>query len=209
MLIPEQTDQERHLEDKQQGGVREAGVLVSLKDGMRRERRGRQDNSPRRGTDRARRWNLRTRRRRDRSESEGEDRQRPGRSRSPLNRNDVPPPPNVYNAGELEIVGNQPAENNEGNRQPGPAQEPSQPVNAQDVDNNEPPLAQNEDPPQPIPQGAQGDDEQDECSICLSAFDPAEEIMLLHCGHRFHIECIQMWLQEHCTCPMCRAVVII
>ncbi|XP_063309119.1 uncharacterized protein LOC134609351 [Pelobates fuscus] len=190
--------------------------------GIGRERRERQENSPTQGTervtDRARRWYLRTRRRRDRSESEGEDRQRPGRSRSPLNRDDVPPPPINYIAGVQDNIGNQPAENNEENRQPVPVQEPSQPVIAQDVDNNEPPLAQNEDPPQRIqqnedppqhiPQEAQGDEDQDECSICLSAFDPGEEIMLLHCGHKFHIECIQMWLQGHCTCPMCRAVVI-
>ncbi|XP_071737945.1 RING-H2 finger protein ATL2-like [Rutidosis leptorrhynchoides] len=45
-----------------------------------------------------------------------------------------------------------------------------------------------------------------ECAICLSLFED-EEIgrKLPDCGHAFHVECIDMWLYSHSTCPICRA----
>ncbi|CAH1446971.1 unnamed protein product [Lactuca virosa] len=45
-----------------------------------------------------------------------------------------------------------------------------------------------------------------ECAICLSAFEE-EEIgrKLPGCGHAFHVECIDMWLRSHSSCPICRA----
>ncbi|CAI9301026.1 unnamed protein product [Lactuca saligna] len=44
------------------------------------------------------------------------------------------------------------------------------------------------------------------CAICLSAFEE-EEIgrKLPGCGHAFHVECIDMWLHSHSSCPICRA----
>ncbi|KAI3507912.1 hypothetical protein L1887_22908 [Cichorium endivia] len=47
-----------------------------------------------------------------------------------------------------------------------------------------------------------------ECAICLSIFEE-EEIgrKLPGCGHAFHVECIDMWLHSHSTCPICRAAI--
>ncbi|KAI3819486.1 hypothetical protein L1987_13325 [Smallanthus sonchifolius] len=47
-----------------------------------------------------------------------------------------------------------------------------------------------------------------ECAICLSLFEE-EEIgrKLPACGHAFHVECIDMWLHSHSTCPICRAAI--
>ncbi|XP_076893940.1 RING-H2 finger protein ATL2-like [Bidens hawaiensis] len=47
-----------------------------------------------------------------------------------------------------------------------------------------------------------------ECAICLCVFED-EEIgrKLPACGHAFHVECIDMWLQSHSTCPICRATI--
>lgn len=46
-----------------------------------------------------------------------------------------------------------------------------------------------------------------ECAICLGQFQE-EELgrSLPKCGHCFHLECIDMWLFSHSTCPLCRAV---
>ncbi|KAL4558387.1 hypothetical protein LXL04_036586 [Taraxacum kok-saghyz] len=47
-----------------------------------------------------------------------------------------------------------------------------------------------------------------ECAICLSVFEE-EEIgrKLPGCGHAFHVECIDMWLHSHSSCPICRSAI--
>ncbi|XP_010920981.1 RING-H2 finger protein ATL2-like [Elaeis guineensis] len=46
------------------------------------------------------------------------------------------------------------------------------------------------------------------CVVCLSVM-VEDEIgrVLPKCKHRFHVECIDMWLMSHSTCPICRAPV--
>ncbi|XP_065879472.1 uncharacterized protein [Euphorbia lathyris] len=45
-----------------------------------------------------------------------------------------------------------------------------------------------------------------ECVICLSVFEENEiGRRLKKCGHGFHVECIDMWLNSHLNCPICRA----
>lgn len=48
-----------------------------------------------------------------------------------------------------------------------------------------------------------------ECAICLSVFQE-EEIgrKLPGCGHAFHVDCIDMWLHSHSTCPICRSTIL-
>lgn len=41
-----------------------------------------------------------------------------------------------------------------------------------------------------------------ECSICLEKI--VEEKKTLKCGHEFHTECINLWLNEKKECPVCR-----
>ncbi|KAK3023500.1 hypothetical protein RJ639_043784 [Escallonia herrerae] len=44
-----------------------------------------------------------------------------------------------------------------------------------------------------------------ECVICLSEFAPGESVRVLpKCNHGFHVECIDMWLVSHSSCPTCR-----
>ncbi|CAL9223688.1 unnamed protein product [Arabidopsis halleri] len=44
-----------------------------------------------------------------------------------------------------------------------------------------------------------------ECSVCLSKFEDVEILRLLpKCRHAFHIGCIDQWLEQHATCPLCR-----
>ncbi|XP_021284163.1 NEP1-interacting protein 1-like [Herrania umbratica] len=43
------------------------------------------------------------------------------------------------------------------------------------------------------------------CSICLQDFLQGEVVHSLpHCHHMFHVSCIQKWLGEHKSCPLCR-----
>ncbi|KAL5998465.1 hypothetical protein ACLOJK_009406 [Asimina triloba] len=44
-----------------------------------------------------------------------------------------------------------------------------------------------------------------ECAVCLSALEEAETARILpNCKHVFHMQCIDMWLSSHSTCPICR-----
>ncbi|WOG89072.1 hypothetical protein DCAR_0208308 [Daucus carota subsp. sativus] len=48
-----------------------------------------------------------------------------------------------------------------------------------------------------------------ECVICLTVFEEREVGRKLpKCGHAFHVECIDMWLHSHSTCPICRASIV-
>ena len=46
---------------------------------------------------------------------------------------------------------------------------------------------------------------EDECSVCLTQFEPESEINRLSCGHLFHKACLEKWLDYwNITCPLCR-----
>ncbi|CAI6008096.1 unnamed protein product [Closterium sp. NIES-65] len=60
-----------------------------------------------------------------------------------------------------------------------------------------------------LPQAACKLDEENaclrECAVCLGDYDEGERIKLLPpCGHRFHADCIDLWLSSKSTCPICR-----
>ena len=44
----------------------------------------------------------------------------------------------------------------------------------------------------------------DMCSICFEQFNDEEECRELKCNHMFHQKCVDTWLTEHITCPVCR-----
>ncbi|KAF3454429.1 hypothetical protein FNV43_RR04876 [Rhamnella rubrinervis] len=45
-----------------------------------------------------------------------------------------------------------------------------------------------------------------ECAVCLNEFEEDENLRLIpKCDHVFHPECIDAWLENHVTCPVCRA----
>lgn len=45
-----------------------------------------------------------------------------------------------------------------------------------------------------------------ECAVCLNEFEDEETIRLIpKCDHVFHAECIDAWLENHVTCPVCRS----
>ncbi|GMI69779.1 hypothetical protein HRI_000647200 [Hibiscus trionum] len=49
-----------------------------------------------------------------------------------------------------------------------------------------------------------------ECPVCLSVFGDGEEVkQLSECKHSFHTSCIDLWLNNHDNCPVCRAPVVV
>ncbi|KAH0485486.1 MAG: hypothetical protein KVP17_002060 [Porospora cf. gigantea B] len=43
-----------------------------------------------------------------------------------------------------------------------------------------------------------------ECVVCADAFKSLDIVRVLNCGHAFHVDCIDVWLESKRTCPMCR-----
>ncbi|PAN23848.1 hypothetical protein PAHAL_4G124100 [Panicum hallii] len=48
-----------------------------------------------------------------------------------------------------------------------------------------------------------------DCAVCLEAMKAGEPARRLPaCAHAFHVGCIDMWLDSHATCPVCRCDVV-
>ncbi|XP_063696255.1 E3 ubiquitin-protein ligase goliath [Culicoides brevitarsis] len=42
------------------------------------------------------------------------------------------------------------------------------------------------------------------CAICIEPYKVADQVRVLPCKHEYHKVCIDPWLLEHRTCPMCK-----
>ncbi|XP_044494608.1 RING-H2 finger protein ATL16-like [Mangifera indica] len=43
------------------------------------------------------------------------------------------------------------------------------------------------------------------CVVCLNDFQDQDMLRVLpNCGHAFHLDCIDIWLQSNANCPLCR-----
>ncbi|XP_074287533.1 RING-H2 finger protein ATL80-like [Silene latifolia] len=63
-----------------------------------------------------------------------------------------------------------------------------------------------------VPERTVTDDsvEQTECAICLSEFTDGDLMRVLpHCGHVFHVTCIDKWLETNSSCPSCRQLILL
>lgn len=56
----------------------------------------------------------------------------------------------------------------------------------------------------PIAEWAKNKDEKENCVICVYEFKKKEKVRTLYCWHRFHVKCIDKWLKDHMTCPLCK-----
>jgi hypothetical protein len=49
-----------------------------------------------------------------------------------------------------------------------------------------------------------GDSTRDSCSVCIDKFIPDDICRELKCNHLFHKDCIDHWLSDNISCPVCR-----
>ncbi|TKW07808.1 hypothetical protein SEVIR_7G331700v4 [Setaria viridis] len=59
------------------------------------------------------------------------------------------------------------------------------------------------------PRGSGASDDSSEadsqCIICLAEYEEKDVLRTLpYCGHDFHMACIDLWLEQNSTCPVCR-----
>ena len=47
-------------------------------------------------------------------------------------------------------------------------------------------------------------EQQTTCNICLEDFTVGQELRTLGCSHKFHRECIDHWLLQVASCPICK-----
>lgn len=47
------------------------------------------------------------------------------------------------------------------------------------------------------------------CSICLDTFKDQEKARVMPCSHKYHLLCIDKWLMQHSSCPLCKVECIL
>ncbi|KAF8707086.1 hypothetical protein HU200_030318 [Digitaria exilis] len=53
--------------------------------------------------------------------------------------------------------------------------------------------------------GGGASDVDSQCIICLAEYEEKDVLRILpYCGHDFHMACIDLWLEQNSTCPVCR-----
>ncbi|KAL6114877.1 rnf215 [Pungitius sinensis] len=56
------------------------------------------------------------------------------------------------------------------------------------------------DPSQPV--------ETDNCAVCLEPFNNNQCLRVLPCLHEYHRDCVDPWLLQHHTCPLCKRSIL-
>ncbi|ELK16555.1 E3 ubiquitin-protein ligase RLIM [Pteropus alecto] len=46
------------------------------------------------------------------------------------------------------------------------------------------------------------------CGICITEYSEGNRLRILPCSHEYHVHCIDRWLAENTTCPICRGKVV-
>ena len=43
----------------------------------------------------------------------------------------------------------------------------------------------------------------DECVICLEDMKNGDELIIIHCSHIYHSNCLHKWMDKKRVCPLC------
>lgn len=57
-------------------------------------------------------------------------------------------------------------------------------------------------------QDANKEEPEETCAVCLENYKDGETLRILPCKHEFHKACIDPWLLNHRTCPMCKSNIL-
>lgn len=52
------------------------------------------------------------------------------------------------------------------------------------------------------------DPEAAKCMVCLCQYEMGEDVRTLPCFHRFHVSCVDEWLNRSVLCPLCKTSII-
>jgi hypothetical protein len=52
--------------------------------------------------------------------------------------------------------------------------------------------------------GAPAEEANKTCAVCLEEYAEHDTLRILPCMHRFHVNCIDHWLEQRATCPVCK-----
>ena len=56
----------------------------------------------------------------------------------------------------------------------------------------------------PVTTHSKESDSPGDCNVCISEFEDGEALRRLSCGHKFHKDCVDTWLETNITCPVCK-----
>lgn len=48
------------------------------------------------------------------------------------------------------------------------------------------------------------EDDREQCAICFDSYCDKDQLRVLPCMHRFHMECVDAWLVKNKSCPLCK-----
>ncbi|XP_024384478.1 E3 ubiquitin-protein ligase SDIR1 isoform X2 [Physcomitrium patens] len=85
-----------------------------------------------------------------------------------------------------------------------PAADQSQLSEGEELSSEEVKVDVVDETPDKIVQGEQKTLEELTCSVCLEQVVEGEIIRTLPCVHQFHAACIDLWLRQQATCPVCK-----
>ncbi|KAA8495598.1 E3 ubiquitin-protein ligase [Porphyridium purpureum] len=55
-----------------------------------------------------------------------------------------------------------------------------------------------------LPQTSDEDEDEPMCAICIDNFEEGDQVRELECSHIYHKACIDPWLYQSSTCPVCK-----